>query len=145
MWNLEKWYRWTYLQSKSRVTDVRKKRMITKMGREGFPDSSVGKESTCSAEDPVSIPGLGRSAEEGISSPLQYSGLLLWLSWWRICLQCGRSGFDPWVGVIPWRRERLPTPVLWPGEFHGIPWNLSPGGLKEWDTIEWLFHFHFSK
>ena len=21
------------------------------------------------------------------------------------------SGFDPWVGKIPWRRERLPTPV----------------------------------
>ena len=27
--------------------------------------------------------------------------------------------FDPWVGKIPWRRERLPTQVLWPGEFHG--------------------------
>ena len=22
-------------------------------------------------------------------------------------------------GKIPWRRERLPTPVFWPGEFHG--------------------------
>ena len=32
-------------------------------------------------------------------------------------LQCGRPGFDPWVGKIPWRRERLPTPVLWPREF----------------------------
>jgi len=21
-------------------------------------------------------------------------------------------GFDPWVGKIPWRRERLPTPVF---------------------------------
>ena len=29
-------------------------------------------------------------------------------------------GFDPWVGKIPWRRERLPTPVFWPGEFHGL-------------------------
>ena len=28
--------------------------------------------------------------------------------------------FDPWVGKIPWRRERLPTPVFWPGEFHGL-------------------------
>ena len=36
------------------------------------------------------------------------------------CLQCGRCGFDPWVGKIPWRRERLPTPVFWPGEFHGL-------------------------
>ena len=28
----------------------------------GFPDSSAGKESTCNAEDPGSIPGSGRSA-----------------------------------------------------------------------------------
>ena len=27
--------------------------------------------------------------------------------------------FDPWVRKIPWRRDRLPTPVFWPGEFHG--------------------------
>ena len=26
---------------------------------------------------------------------------------------------DPWVGKSPWRRERLPTPVFWPGESHG--------------------------
>ena len=39
----------------------------------GFPDSSVGKESTCNAGDPGLIPGLGRSAGEGISYPLQYS------------------------------------------------------------------------
>ena len=37
----------------------------------------------------------------------------------KIHLQCGRPGFDPWVGKIPWRREQLPTPVFWPGEFHG--------------------------
>ena len=28
--------------------------------------------------------------------------------------------FDSWVGKIPWRRERLPTPVFWPGEFHEL-------------------------
>jgi len=28
--------------------------------------------------------------------------------------------FDLWVGKIPWRRERLHTPVFWPGEFHGL-------------------------
>ena len=37
-----------------------------------FPDSSVGKESTCNAGDPGSIPGSGRSAGEGIGYPLQY-------------------------------------------------------------------------
>ena len=36
----------------------------------GFPDSSVGKESACNAGDSGSIPGLGRSAGEGISYPL---------------------------------------------------------------------------
>ena len=37
----------------------------------GFSDSSVGKESTCYAGDPSSIPGSGKSSEEGIGYPLQ--------------------------------------------------------------------------
>ena len=41
----------------------------------GFPHSSVGKESSCNAGDPGSIPGSGRSPGEGIGYPLQYSGL----------------------------------------------------------------------
>ena len=81
-----------------------------------FPDSSVGKESTCNARDPGSIPGLGISAGEGIGYPLQYSWALLV----KNHLQCRRLGFDPWAGKIPWRRERLPTPVFWPGEFPGL-------------------------
>ena len=40
---------------------------------EGFPDSSVGKESTYDAGDPDLIPGLERSTGEGIGYPLQYS------------------------------------------------------------------------
>ena len=39
----------------------------------GFLDNSIGKEFTCNAGDPGSIPGLGRSAGEGIGYPLQYS------------------------------------------------------------------------
>ena len=46
-----------------------------------------------------------------------------------------RPGFDPWVGKIPWRREWLPTPVFWPGEFHEL---YSPWGHKESDTTEQL-------
>ena len=38
----------------------------------GFPGSLVGKESTCNAGDPGSIPGVGRYAGEGIGYPLQY-------------------------------------------------------------------------
>ena len=40
---------------------------------------------------------------------------------------------DAWVGKIPWRGERLPTPVFLPGEFHGL---YSPWGHKESDTTE---------
>ena len=39
---------------------------------------------------------------------------------------------ETWVGKIPWRRERLPTPVSWPEEFHG----LQSMGLQELDMIE---------
>ena len=37
-----------------------------------------------------------------------------------VCLQCGRPGFNPWVGKIPWRRKWQPTPVLLPGKFRGL-------------------------
>ena len=39
----------------------------------GFPCGPDGKESTCNAGDPSSIPGSGRFAGEGVSYPLQYS------------------------------------------------------------------------
>ena len=47
----------------------------------GFPHSSVGKESACTAGDSGLVPGLGRSPGEGIGYPLQYSWAFLWLSW----------------------------------------------------------------
>ena len=49
-----------------------------------------------------------------------------------------RPGFSPWVGKIPWTRERLPTLVFLPGEFHGQRSlaGYSPWGHKESDTIE---------
>ena len=42
-----------------------------------------------------------------------------WLRWYRICLQCKRPEFDPWVRKISWRRKWHPTLVFLPGEFHG--------------------------
>ena len=41
----------------------------------GFPGSSVGKETACSAGDPGSIPGSGRSPGKGDGNLLQYSCL----------------------------------------------------------------------
>ena len=43
----------------------------------------------------------------------------------------GRPGFDPWVGKIRWRR--LPTPIFWPGEFHGL--YIVHGVAKSWTHL----------
>ena len=63
------------------------------------------------------------------------------LSWQSIWLHRGRPEFYPWVRKVPWRRERLPTPVFWPGEFHGL---YSPQGHKESDITEQLSLSHFT-
>ena len=47
----------------------------------------------------------------------------------RLCLQCRRPRFNPWVGKIPWRRKCQPTPVVLPGEFHG---QKSLAGYSPW-------------
>ena len=100
---------------------------------QGFLDSSVGKQSACNAGDPSSIPGSRRSTGEGTGYPLQYS----WASLRAQLVNNPPAIRETWVGKIPWRSERLPTPVFWPGEFHGL---YSPPGHKESDTTEWLSH-----
>ena len=85
---------------------------------QGFPYSSVGKESACNAGDPGLIPVSGRSAGGGIGYPLQYS----WVSLMAQLVKNLHAMWETWVqflgGKISWRRESLPTPVFWPGEFH---------------------------
>ena len=51
-----------------------------------------------------------------------------------------RPGFVPQVVNIPWKRERLPTRVFWPGEFHGL---YSPSVTKSRTRLS-NFHFHFT-
>ena len=71
-------------------------------------------------------------------------GLPWWFRSYRICLQCRRLRFNPWVRKIPWRREWLPTLVFLPREFH-VQRSLagfSPWGHKESDTTEQLRHTH---
>ena len=81
------------------------------------------------------IHGSGRSAGEAIGYPLQYS----WTSPVAQLVKNPSAMWETWVrslvGKICWRRERLPTPVFWPGEFHGL---YSPWGHKESDTTEQL-------
>ena len=63
-----------------------------------FPDSSVGKESTCNAGDPGLIPGSGRSAGKGIGYPLQYS-------WTSLVAQLVKNPLamqETWVQSLGW-------------------------------------------
>ena len=62
----------------------------------------------------------------------------------------GDSFFFFWVGALlpleelivklsvgeSWRKERPPTPIFWPGEFHGL---YSAWCHKEWDTTKLLY------
>ena len=59
--------------------------------------------------------------EKGQATHSSILGLSLWLSWEIICLQCGRPGFDPWVGKIPLeKREATHSSILaW-----RIPWTV---------------------
>ena len=81
-----------------------------------FPYSSVGKESTCNAGDPGSIPGLGRSPGEGIGHPLQCFGvslvaqlvknpLAMWETWvrslgWEDPMEKGKATYS---SILAWR------------------------------------------
>ena len=84
----------------------------------GFHDSSVGKESTCTAGDSGLIPGLGRSTGEGISHPLQCSWaslvaqleknmppmreICIWYLGWEDPLEKGKATCrEPAWGTLP--------------------------------------------
>ena len=85
----------------------------------------------------------------GFTTPTQVASATHWLieycsSYW--CFPGGSAGKEsarnagdlgsiPAWGKIPWGRERLPTPVFWPGEFHGLQ---SPWGCKVSNTTERL-------
>src|SRR5574338_585392 len=64
----------------------------------GFPDNSVGKESTCNAGEPGSIPWSGRSTGEGIGYPLQYS----WASLVVQLVKCPPAMWETWVQSLGW-------------------------------------------
>ena len=74
-------------------------------------------------------------------SPVNLSlGLPSWLRWKRMCLQCRKPRFSPWLRKIPWSRTWQPTPVFLPGECHGQRRlvGYSPWGHKELDMTQQL-------
>src|SRR5574342_149943 len=94
----------------------------------GFPDSSVGKESACNAGDPGLIPGLGRSAGEGIGYSLQYS----WASLVAQLVKNLPAMWETWVRSLGWEdplekgKTSHPSILAWriPWDLFGLPWWL---------------------
>ena len=84
-----------------------------------FPDSSVGKESACSAGDPGLVPGSGRSAGEGIGYPLQYSGLKNSMDCTSLLHQVPPPSGSP----------QSPTPKGLDSTFCKVPLETQPLGL----------------
>ena len=95
----------------------------------------AGKESACKAGDHGLIPGSGRSTREGIGYSLQYS----WASLVAQLVNNPPAVWETWVQSLGWedlwKREWLPTPIFWPGEFHGL---YSQEDHKELDTTDQL-------
>ena len=89
--------------------------------------SSAGKEFTCNAGDPGSIPGLGRSPGEGIGYPLQCS----WASLVAQMVKNPAAMWETWVWSLGWEdllEEVMATHssiLAW-----RIPWTEEPGRLQ---------------
>ena len=112
----------------------------------GFPDSSVGKESTCNAGDPGLILGSARLAREGIGYPLLYSCVSLVAQLVKNLLAIpGASGSIPGLGRSP--GEGKGYPLQYSGPENSMDYIVL--GIIESDRIEWLslslYHLHIVK
>ena len=95
-----------------------------------FPHSSVGKESTCNVGDPGLIPGLGRSAGEGIGYPLQYS----WASLVAQLVKNLPAMWETWDQSLGWEdpleKEKATHSSI---QAWRIPWTVwSMGSQRVW-------------
>ena len=104
-------------------------------------DSSVGKESTCNAGDPGSIPRLGSSPGEGTGYPLQYS----WASLVAQTVKNPPVMRETWVWSLGWEDplevghgNPLHYPCLENPHGQRSLRGYSPLGHKESDMTEWL-------
>ena len=101
----------------------------------GFPGSSAGKESACNARDPnARVPGLGRSAGEGIGYPLQYSwaSLVAQLADKKFSCNVGDLGSVPGLGRSPGEENSYTL------QYSGLEDSMDSTGRKESDTTERL-------
>ena len=89
-----------------------------KKGPEGFPDNSVGKESACNVGDPGFDSWVGKIhwRRDRLPTPVFLGSP---------CGLAGKKstcnvGLIPGLGRSPGEGKGYPTPVFWPGEFHGL-------------------------
>ena len=93
----------------------------------GFPGGSDGKESTCNAGHLDSIPGPGRSPEEGNGNPLQYS-----------CLENPRDRGAWWAAVCgfaqsqTWLKQLSSSSMVWNGFKDLGEISIIPPVRKKW-------------
>ena len=92
----------------------------------GFPDSSAGKESACNAGDPGSIPGLGRSAGEGIGYPFMFLGFPCGSAGKESACNVGDLGLTTGLGRSPREGKGYPLQYSGLGNFmdcivHDVP------------------------
>ena len=93
------------------------------------PDSSVGKESTCNAGDPGSVPGSERCPGEGIGYPLQYS----WASLLAQLVKNPPAMRETWVQSLGWE-----DPLEKGKATHSSILAYRIQSLKKLDMTEWL-------
>ena len=103
-----------------------------------FPGSSADKESVCSAGNPGSIPGLGRSPGEGIDYPLQHS----WASLVAQLVKNLPAMQETWVWSLGWEasaaaKSLQSCPTLC-GPIDGSPPGSPVPGILQARTLEWV-------
>ena len=106
----------------------------------GFPGSSVGKESTCNAGNPGSIPGSGRSTGDGIGYPLQYC----WASLVAQLVKNPPAVWETWVWSLVWEDPLEKGKVTHSNILAWrIPWTIYSMGLQrighDWVTFTLTF------
>ena len=106
----------------------------------GFHYSSVGKESTCNAGDPGLIPGLERSAGEGIGYPLQYS----WVSLVAQMIKNLPVMWESWIQSLGWEDplEKGKAPLQYCSLENSMDCICLVHGVTKSRTRLSNFHFH---
>ena len=107
MWNLEKWFRWSYLQSRNRD---RCREHGYQGGNKGWHELGHWDWHIYATDAPYKIDGASQAV---LGSPPANAS------------RCKRLGLDPRAGTIPWRRA-------WPAlQYFCLenPWTEEPGRL----------------